>query len=130
MESSFQEKMATFGAAMQQKGAHFTPLILESTGEIHEESLRWLRAIAEARPRHFGPALGDLVAKIVQTPHKGNYPLVRFTSQSENSFFDPSVSASLTLKQPLGSLTRLRLRGWAPPYCKLAARWSLDRGAL
>eukprot|EP00796_Vickermania_ingenoplastis_P001230 gene1230-714_t len=91
--SSFQENMAKFGAAIQKKGAHFTPPIPkpkrqiheESLGraaklwaaieprEIHDDSLRWPLTIAKARPnqRDVGPALGELLKKISKTPQEG-----------------------------------------------------------
>eukprot|EP00796_Vickermania_ingenoplastis_P003802 gene3801-biopygen2659 len=110
MEPSFQEKMAKFGAAMQQKGVHFTPLILESTGRIREESLRWLRAIAETRPnpRDVGPALDDLMAKFAQTLHKGNCLLVRGAVGGARAFHGQLCTATAfpATPQPPPSETR------------------------
>eukprot|EP00796_Vickermania_ingenoplastis_P004977 gene4977-biopygen9981 len=79
MNAAFDEKMRKYGATMERQGVLFTPLILEATGRIHDESRRWLRAIAQARPdqRDCGTALDDLMTKIAQTLHETNYRLVR-----------------------------------------------------
>eukprot|EP00796_Vickermania_ingenoplastis_P000732 gene732-biopygen576 len=88
MEAAFEEKMAKFGAAMERQGVHFTPLIIESTGKIHDDSLQWLRAIAQARPdpRDVGPALDDLMTKIAQTLQETNYLLVRGAVDGARAF--------------------------------------------
>eukprot|EP00796_Vickermania_ingenoplastis_P006897 gene6897-biopygen4204 len=46
MNAAFEEKLKKYGPTMERQGVQFTHLIIETTGRIHDESMRWLRAIA------------------------------------------------------------------------------------
>eukprot|EP00796_Vickermania_ingenoplastis_P004799 gene4799-3441_t len=89
-DDAMKEKQRQYQQQTTGTGITFTPLVLESTGGIHLDSLKWIRRIADDRPHPYttASALGYLLSQLAEHLVRQNYLQVKAVYKDVEGLLD------------------------------------------
>ncbi|EPY33012.1 SLACS reverse transcriptase [Angomonas deanei] len=76
LQVRFSHKMSSYATWAMKTGGSYTPFILESTGKIHQESMRWIREVAckqTTAPFSSQTSVEVLMARLAAELQEGNH---------------------------------------------------------
>ena len=66
LQKRFEEKVAKHGEACRQAGLAFIPLVVESLGGWHNQTVTQVKKIGSALARHTGGEEGEVISHMIQ----------------------------------------------------------------